>query len=117
MRYKLESRSRKFQADGFLCLDPQAFDERRCKGEASKRGTSTLNAVRALKAFSASSGSTKQGTLQKHLRQIWGLPIVLKVAIVVVGVLLLLTVLSPLGLTVALLLFGVSLIGLIVRLA
>ena len=56
-----------------------------------------------------------QGVSQNLLRRIKGLPIVLKVAGAVVAALLLLTVLSPIGLVVALLLLGVSVAALIVR--
>jgi hypothetical protein len=51
------------------------------------------------------------------LRWLKDLPVAYKVAGVVVGALLLLTVLSPLGLVAAAVLFGVSLIALVVRVA
>jgi zinc-ribbon domain len=70
-----------------------------------------------VRGFRGSPGSsaTNVRSPQNLLRWFKDLPVVLKAAVVVLGALLLLTVLSPLGLVAALLLFGVSIIGLIVR--
>jgi hypothetical protein len=76
----------------------------------------TSNSHQAFKSFPTSSESASQRAPQNLLQRIKDLPLAVKIAGLVVGALLMLTVLSPLGFVVALLLFGVSFIGLIVRL-
>ena len=71
--------------------------------------------ARRFRGSSFSSTTNIRSAPQNLLRWFKSLPVALKATIVVLGALVLLTVLSPLGLVVALLLFGTSIIGLIVR--